>query len=185
MTMTKDEFDAFVITMDSAYDDLATAEGTRDGLSGGVESAEEAMASAVDDVLAKARAVDLLAIQFKGAYRDAQDVTPYVALVGPIDASTDVALDAPVSVQFSKPMDAATILSANIYLVDGSGDPAGPTQSGNPVLDEAGLVATLAFTTTLTADVDYKVHVTTSVHDASGNALASAFEQATAWHTVA
>jgi hypothetical protein len=185
MGMTKAEFDAWVITMDAKFDDLAGAVAARDALSGGEEAAAAAMESALNDVATEARSVDLLAIEFKNAYREEQDVTPYVVFAGPVAGSTGVADDAPVSVTFSKTMDSSTLTSARIYLVDGDGAPAGPAQSGNPTIDAVAQVATLNFVATLTKDVDYKIHVTTGVTDKEGHALASAFQQATAWHTAA
>jgi hypothetical protein len=184
MPMTPEQFDDFAGRMQTAQADLITAQEARDALSGGVEAAQAAMDSAVGNALAKARECDLLAEEFKNAYRDSQLVTPYVVLACPVEGSEDVALDAPVTVTFSKPMNQATITSDSIFLVDEEGDPIGPDQDGNPVLDAAGLVATLAFDDVFDAETAFRIRVTTDVEDTTGSALANEFTQTDAWTTV-
>ncbi len=180
MGMTKAQFDDFSVAMDTAYDDLLTAQDARDALSGGVESAQAAMEAAVGDVDAKARALDILAQQFKNAYRDEQDVTPYVAVAGPLDESEDVAVDAPISVTFSKVMDEATINTTNLYVLDGV-----THVPATVSLDASGKIATITPDDPLDAETLYKIHVTVDATDVDGDGLSNVFEQENGWTTAA
>jgi len=180
MTMTQAEFDDFAGRMDDAYTDLIAAEAARDALSGGVEAAQAAMDAAVNAALVAARDLDVLAIEFKSRFSDAQDVTPYVVIAAPVEESTDVAVDAPITVTFSKTMDPATLTTSTIYVLDGVTHVPATLD-----IDAANLVVTIIPDDPLDAETDYKIHVTTGVEDSDGNAMASAFEQTLAWTTVA
>lgn len=180
MGMTKVQFDDFSAAMDSAFDDLVAAQTTRDGFSGGVEAAQADMDEAVGDVLAKARALDLLVIQFKTSFSDAAGITPYIQIADPIDGSEDVAVDAPISITFSRPMDPATVTTSTCYVLDGV-----THVPASIAMDDVNLVATITPDDPLDADTLYKIHVTTGVEDSGGSALANAFEQENGWTTIA
>ena len=180
MPMTQAEFDDFAGRMDTAMAELISAQADRDALSGGAEAAAAAMEVEVENVLAKARALDILAIEFKNAYPDAMDVTPYVKIAYPVEESEDVALDAPIGVTFSKEMDPATVTDSTVYVLDGVTEvPATVT------MDAENKTATITPDDPLDPETEYKIHVTTGVEDSDGNALANAFEQLVAWTTVA
>ena len=185
MPMTKAEFDAWCVDVDAAFDDLTTKESARDALAGSVDEAQAEMDDAAAEVEAATRALDVLAQTFKQSFKDDLDVTPYVRFAGPVDGSEDVALDAPISVEFSKTMDPATITDESVYLVDEAGDPiVSPAQNALPTIDEANRVATLNLDGPLSADTVYKIKVTTAVTDADGDHMANEYEQAEGWTTV-
>ena len=184
MPMSKVDFDAWTVRVDDAYDDLESAVADRDDKAADSQTAAEVLAAAVAEVEAKARALDLLAIEYKASVRDQYDVVPYVVYCGPASGATDVEIDAPITVTFSKEMSTATLTDDNIYLLDEADDPASPAQTGNPTVSQDKKSVTLTLSTTLTKSAQYKIHVTTGVTDSDGNALASAYEQAETWTVV-
>lgn len=76
MPMTQVEFDDFARRRKVALEAMVAAEAARDALSGGVASAEAAMAAAVNTVLVKARDLDILASEFNVRHADALSSKP-------------------------------------------------------------------------------------------------------------
>lgn len=103
----------------------------------------------------------------------APDLTPpTVTATVPANGATGVALSVAPTVTFSEPMNAATISGSTVTLT--------ATVSGNPVAgtvsyDSPTKTATFTPSSQLAFSTSYTLRVTTGVHDAAGNAMATAF----------
>ena len=85
----------------------------------------------------------------------------------PTSGATDVSVSADITVPFSEEMDASTINSTNITVVDGSGNPV------NGIWTYSGTTATFNPDSDLSYSTTYTVTVGTGVKDRAGNALGS------------
>ncbi|MBI2346298.1 MAG: Ig-like domain-containing protein [Deltaproteobacteria bacterium] len=95
------------------------------------------------------------------------DITaPTVAGTSIPDGATAVPINAPITVTFSEPMDAATITTSSFQVADGTGPIAGTVSYANST-------ATFTATAPLNYFTDYTATVTTDVKDAAGNPLAA------------
>ena len=92
---------------------------------------------------------------------------PQVSSVAPTDLSTDVTLDAEISVTFNESMDAATISSGSMTI--------NPAVAGSVSYNNTAMRATFTPTVSLAASTSYTVTITTACTDAAGNPLAVDF----------
>ncbi|MCU0225818.1 MAG: Ig-like domain-containing protein [Acidobacteria bacterium] len=116
----------------------------------------------------------------------APDTTaPTVSSTNPADGATNVAITVKPQVVFSEAMDAATITSSTVQLLDSTGAPVAQA-AGSPALSADGLTATITPAASLKERATYKIRVvggSSGAKDRAGNALASTFTQATGFTT--
>ena len=100
----------------------------------------------------------------------APDITaPTISSASPANNTTGIALNRKIAVTFSEPMDAATIVSANVHLT---------APSNTPVTGTVAYVGTtMTFTpaSALTANTIYTMTIGTGAADVAGNALAAPY----------
>jgi RHS repeat-associated protein len=95
-------------------------------------------------------------------------VTPQVVQTSPQDGSTGVPTSAPVVVQFSKPMDPATLTPQNVGVTDLV---SGQAVSGMVQVDPTGTTASFVPQAFLGVDRQFQVVLSSTVQDSSGNSL--------------
>lgn len=105
---------------------------------------------------------------FTGGAPPAVDGPPEVVEVDPLAEAEDIEPTGAVSLLFSEGLDAATVVSDNIQILDGDQEVEGD-------LSYAGVVATFEPASRLSLLATYDVNVTTGVTDTGGQALAEAF----------
>ncbi len=108
-------------------------------------------------------------------------VAPTVLSVTPADEATGVAAAVHPAVTFSQAMDAATLTTSTVKLLD-SLDAAVTCTLAKTV---GNTVATLTPAAPLTNEAVYRIRVTTGVTDVAGNPLAAQYTQATGFTIVA
>jgi alpha-tubulin suppressor-like RCC1 family protein len=96
---------------------------------------------------------------------------PRVVRTSPPKGKTDSPLNTRVVVVFSEPVDASTVTPASIQLLRGSTAVAGAVKFLDPSLDASHVSVEFVPNAPLTAGAEYKLVVTTQVHDLSGDAL--------------
>jgi methionine-rich copper-binding protein CopC len=142
-------------------------------------------ASGVKDITGKTMASDYT--QSPGfTTASAPDTTPpTVSGTNPADGATNVVITVKPQVVFSEAMDAATITSSTVQLLDSTGTPVAQA-AGSPALSADGLTATITPAANLKERANYKVRVvggSSGAKDRAGNALATTFTQATGFTT--
>ncbi len=95
-------------------------------------------------------------------------VTPQVVQTSPQDGTTGVPTSAPVVVQFSKPMDPATLTPQNVGVTDLV---SGQAVSGMVQVDPTGTTASFVPQGFLAVDRQFQVVLSSTVQDSSGNSL--------------
>ena len=101
------------------------------------------------------------------------DVTaPTVTAVSPANGATNVATNTTIQVTFSEPMDASTIIPANITLRNTATSAA---VTVTVAYNSATQIATITPTSALSNLTNYTLTVSTAVKDAAGNAMAAPF----------
>ncbi|WDE10118.1 Ig-like domain-containing protein [Thalassomonas haliotis] len=96
------------------------------------------------------------------------DIRPTVIRTSPLTGSTNVPVNAPFTVEFSEPMDPATLTPANIIVRDNITFVNVP---GMVQVDPDGRVASFVPDSTFAIGRSHSVFVTTNTQDVSGNAL--------------
>lgn len=142
-------------------------------------------ASGVKDITGKTMASDYT--QSPGfTTAAAPDTTaPTVSSTNPADGATNIAITVKPQVVFSEAMDAATITSSTVQLLDSTGTPVAQA-AGSPALSADGLTATITPAASLKERATYRIRVvggSSGAKDRAGNALASTFTQATGFTT--
>lgn len=116
----------------------------------------------------------------------APDTTPpTVSSTAPADGATGVSTTVKPQVVFSEAMQAGSITSATVKLLDASGN-AVAQAAGSPALSTDHKTATITPAAALAANATYKIQVvggSSGAKDEAGNALASTFTQGTGFKT--
>lgn len=100
-------------------------------------------------------------------------IPPTVLSSVPVDGSTNVAINTPIRINFSEPMNASTINGSTIFL---SGP--GGTVAGTVSYDNSALSATFVPSAALQNSTTYTLVATTGVKDVEGNNMLSQFPAA-------
>ncbi len=115
----------------------------------------------------------------------AQDAAPTVSSTTPAAGATDVPVTVQPTVTFSEAMDASTITSTTLRLLDETGA-AVAQASGSPTLSADGLTATITLAADLAAEATYRIYVvggTSGVKDAGGTPMDADWEQSPGFTT--
>lgn len=107
-----------------------------------------------------------------GSDMEFDNIPPEVVAVSPEDATTDVALDTSVTVEFSEPMRATTINVQSIEIRN----PANERVPADVTYDEATMTATLTPQAPLRQATPFRLVATQFVRDEAGNELVEEFE---------
>jgi chitodextrinase len=110
---------------------------------------------------------------------------PWVVDTDPADGATGVSVAFHPTVDFSEPLDPASVTSSGIRLLDGSGNPVAQA-GGSPTLSADGLTATIVPAADLTMGGTYRIEVvgTSGVQDLAGHPLDSTYTQTLGFQTV-
>ncbi|WP_281561221.1 Ig-like domain-containing protein [Thalassomonas sp. RHCl1] len=114
---------------------------------------------------------NLMVGSFNSSFTTAEfvdDIRPTVIRTSPLSSSSNVPVNAPFTMEFSEPMDPATLIPANIIVRDNI------TFSNVPGMiqvDPDGRVASFVPDSTFAIGRSHSVFVTTNTQDVSGNAL--------------
>lgn len=100
----------------------------------------------------------------------ADTTPPTVTTVSPANAATNVGIGSNVDITFSEPLDASTVNTTNLQLLNGS-TPVAASVSYSAATNKV----TIDPTASLAATTTYTVSVSTAVKDANGVALASTY----------
>lgn len=104
---------------------------------------------------------------------------PTVNSTSPADGASDVAITVKPTVTFSEPMDATSITTGTVRLLDPTGTPVAQA-AGSPALDGTGTVATITPAADLDHEATYQINVTggpSGVKDAMGTAMSEDYLQ--------
>jgi len=110
------------------------------------------------------------AVKMPGTWEcvDPDTTAPTVSSISPTDGATDIAISDSMKVTFNEPMDADTINTSSITLMDSN------SVSVTGTVSMSGDIVTFNPQNNLAYSTTYTLNVTTSVTDVSGNALAEA-----------
>ena len=110
---------------------------------------------------------------------------PSVTGTTPADNAKNVSVNEQPKVTFDEAVDAASVTSGTVVLIDGTGASV-PQASGSPTLSADGLTVTIVPAADLAERTFYKIRVvggSGGVADAAGNTLDSTYEQASGFKT--